>query len=114
MAPLRREWDVVRERALAAMLRSKDRGGSLETQREKLRAEVEPFLAKLGATRVLDPACGSGNFLYVSLALMKGLEKEVLDFSELHGVRFEPVVHPRQLHGIETNPYAHELASIVI
>jgi len=114
MQPLRREWVEVRERAIEAMLRSKERGGSEDTQREKLRAEVEPFLKKLGSIRVLDPACGSGNFLYVSLALLKGLEKEVLGFSELHGVRFEPVVHPRQLYGIETNPYAHELASIVI
>ena len=63
---------------------------------------------------VLDPACGSGNFLYVSLALLKGLEKEAIAWAGLQGVRFEPRVHPRQLLGIEINPYAHELAAIVI
>lgn len=63
---------------------------------------------------VLDPACGSGNVLYVALALMKGLEKELIAFAALHGVAIEPRVHPKQLFGIEINPYAHELASIVI
>ena len=64
---------------------------------------------------MLDPACGSGNFLYVSLALMKALEKEVIAFSFAHGLSdFSPRVHPRQLFGIETNEYAHELASAVV
>ena len=64
---------------------------------------------------MLDSACGSGNFLYVSLALMKALEKEVIAFSFAHGLSdFSPRVHPRQLFGIETNEYAHELASAVV
>ena len=64
---------------------------------------------------VLDPACGSGNFLYVSLALLKALEKEVIAFAFAHGLDdFSPKVHPRQLFGIETNEYAHELASAVV
>jgi len=50
----------------------------------------------------------------VSLALLKSLEKEVLAFAGLHGVVLEARVHPRQMHGIEVNPYAHELASVVI
>ena len=64
---------------------------------------------------MLDPACGSGNFLYVSLALLKALEKEVIAFGEQYGVAgLTPGVHPRQLWGIETNEYAQELASAVV
>ncbi len=64
---------------------------------------------------MLDPACGSGNFLYVSLALLKALEKEVIAFGSLHDITdIGPRVHPRQLYGIEISPYAVELASVVI
>lgn len=114
MSPLRREWKRVQEAALAAMEKTRLAGGKPETERERLRQAVEPFIEKIGATRVLDPACGSGNFLYVSLALLKSLEKEVIAFAGLHGVTLRPRVHPRQLYGIEVNPYAHELASVVI
>ena len=59
--------------------------------------------------------CGSGNFLYVSLALLKALEKEVVAFATAHGLEdFTPRVHPAQLFGIEINEYAHELASAVV
>lgn len=65
--------------------------------------------------QVLDPACGSGNFLYVSLKKLLDLEKEVITFAASNGVgSFFPHVHPRQLHGIELNDYAYELAQVVI
>ena len=102
MAPLRREWETVREAAEAAREQ-----GALATA-------VAPFLERLAGVTVLDPACGSGNFLYVSLALLKGLEKEAIAWAGLRGARFEPRVHPRQLRGIEKDEYAHQLASMVI
>lgn len=114
MAPLRREWERLREAAIAAMENVRLAGAKPDTERGRLRATVEPFLKRLSEISVLDPACGSGNFLYVALALLKSLEKEVIAFAGLHGVDLEPRVHPRQLHGIEVNPYAHELASVVI
>ena len=104
MAPLDREWEEVRSQAEAQLSKTP----------KKAAKTLKDFLARLGNVRVLDPACGSGNFLYVSLALLKALEKEVMAFAGLHGIDLSPVVHPRQLHGIETNPYAHELAAIVI
>ena len=53
------------------------------------------FQERLVRVKVLDPACGSGNFLYVSLALMKALEKEVVAFATAHGLDdFVPRVHP--------------------
>lgn len=71
MSPLRREWKRVQEAALGAMEKTRLAGGKPETERERLRQTVEPFIEKIGATRVLDPACGSGNFLYVSLAFVE-------------------------------------------
>ncbi len=65
--------------------------------------------------RVLDPACGSGNFLYVSLKELLDLEKEVSSFMGMVGLTpFFPEVSPEQLYGIETSPYAHELAQVAV
>ena len=64
---------------------------------------------------MLDPACGSGNFLYVTLQKLKDLEKEVIVFGD--GARppgFFPRVGPWQLYGIEINPYAYELAQMTV
>ena len=114
MAPLRREWEAVRGAAEEAAKQARLHGATDDTQRERVRERVEPFLERLANVTVLDPACGSGNFLYVSLALLKGLEKEAIAWAGLRGARFEPRVHPRQLHGIEKDEYAHQLASMVV
>ena len=114
MTPLRREWETVREAAEAAREQARLRGATDDTQRERVRETVAPFLDRLAGVTVLDPACGSGNFLYVSLALLKGLEKEAIAWAGARDVSFEPRVHPRQLHGIEIDPYAHQLASMVV
>ena len=114
MAPLRREWDAVREAAEEAAKQARPHGATDDTQRERVREKIAPFLERLANVTVLDPACGSGNFLYVSLALLKGLEKEAIAWAGLRGARFEPRVHPRQLRGIEKDEYAHQLASMVV
>ena len=66
------------------------------------------------AVTVLDPACGSGNFLYVSLQLLLGLEKEVITFATQLGFAFKPQVAVPQLKAIEINPYAFELAQVSV
>ena len=65
---------------------------------------------------MLDPACGSGNFLYVALKRLLDLEKEVSLFAAQHArlSGLLPQVQPGQLYGIEINTYAHELASVVV
>ncbi|HLX62424.1 MAG TPA: DNA methyltransferase [Planctomycetota bacterium] len=63
---------------------------------------------------MLDPACGSGNFLYVSLNLLKELEKEVVILAAKCGHSLMRFVDPQQLFGIEINPYAAELARLVV
>ena len=71
-------------------------------------------------TRVLDPACGSGNFLYVALEHMKRLEGEVLDTLHALGETQQALEHtgltvdPHQLLGIEVNPRAAVIADLVL
>ena len=115
MHPLRQAWEREKERAAAYVDWQVLPEGEQEFPRDRLHGILSRFLARLATIRVLDPACGSGNFLYVSLALLKALEKEVIAFGEQYGVAgLTPAVHPRQLLGIETNEYAQELASAVV
>ena len=76
-----------------------------------VRATRDSFLARLREFRVLDPACGSGNFLYVALKLLKDIEHQVNVEAEALGVPLvAPEVGPANLLGIELNPFAAELA----
>ena len=76
---------------------------------------LQRFLEDLSRIKVLDPACGSGNFLYVTLQKLKDLEKQVILYAGERGLgSFLPYVGPWQLYGIEINPYAHELAQMTV
>ncbi|MEO3997586.1 DNA methyltransferase [Mesorhizobium sp. CAU 1732] len=110
MEPLRADW----QRALKQAEDAKDRGderGAVEI--------IRGFHRALCATRVLDPACGTGNFLYVSLELMKKLEGEVLEtlarlgVTETLGLEGE-TVDPHQFLGMELNPRAAAIAELVV
>ena len=74
------------------------------------------FLERLRAVRVLDPACGSGNFLYVALQRLKDLEHQVIQWGAetLRLTGGFPEVGPQNVLGIELNPYAAELARVSI
>ncbi len=73
------------------------------------------FLERLRAFRVLDPACGSGNFLYLSLLSLKDLEHRVNLEAETLGLPLAfPTVGPECVKGIEINPYAAELARVSV
>ena len=65
---------------------------------------------------VLDPACGSGNFLYLALKALKDLEREAILWGSLTlGTAMQlPQVGPEAVRGIELNSYAAELARVVI
>jgi len=106
MVPLRREWESLKRQLATAYTKGK----GTAAQREKLAA----FQKKLSQTTVLDPACGSGNFLYVSLQLLLGLEKEVITYATQLGFKFTPQVDVQQLNAIEINPYAFELAQVSV
>ena len=115
MKPLRDQWEETTSSTQPYLDWEGRHGQERDHMRERLHALLSEFQDRLAAMTVLDPACGSGNFLYVSLALLKALEKEVIAFAFAHGLDdFTPRVHPRQLFGIETDEYAHELASAVV
>jgi type II restriction/modification system DNA methylase subunit YeeA len=76
---------------------------------------LNEFLARLRSFRVLDPACGSGNFLYLALYSLKDFEHRVLLEAEALGFeRPVPSIGPDAVLGIEINPYAAELARISV
>lgn len=114
MEPLSAEWNALRAEIAETVSKASPTRGVSEAARQRLRAKLLALGRKLSTIRVLDPACGSGNFLYVALAMLKELEQQVIAEAATLGVKIEPKVHPRQLYGIEVNPYARELASIVI
>jgi type II restriction/modification system DNA methylase subunit YeeA len=106
MAPLRREWSALKSSLASAFAKAK--GSSAD------RAKLTAFHSKLASITVLDPACGSGNFLYVSLKLLLDLEKEVIAFATQIGFTFRPRVNVQQLKAIELNAYAFELAQVAV
>src|SRR5208282_1977712 len=106
MAPLRREWAALKASLLSAYKRGKGTPAD--------RARLAAFLGKVRALIVMDPACGSGNFLYVSLQMLLDLEKEVITFGAQLGFSFKPEVGVHHLRAIEINPYAYELAQVTV
>lgn len=105
--PLREDWRAAREEAVAAANRA---------DLKQARALVRAFHQKLCAVRVLDPACGSGNFLYVTLEHLKRLEGEVLELLRRFGEKQDPAVtvDPHQLLGLELNERAVPIAELVL
>ena len=102
MKPLRREWDDVRQEIEDGIA-----GGNADAARGMLDA----FRERLAGVTVLDPACGSGNFLYIALRSLLDLEKQVIDYAaELGWHGLTPTVSPSQMMGIEIDHYAAELA----
>ena len=78
-------------------------------------SELRAFLDRLRAYRVLDPACGSGNFLYLALLALKDLEHQVMVEAETLGLQREfPQIGPEAVFGIEINLYAAELARVSV
>ncbi len=116
MQPLQRRWDEVRAKAEEYL--ATEQTGSAKTiekrRNEAVDGPIAEFLHELHSLRVLDPACGSGNFLYVALQSLKDLEHEVVTFAEQVGAPGLRLLGPRQFYGIEINPFARELASTVV
>ncbi len=109
--PLRGDWDLVR-----AEVQQLVEAGKVEDAQKRVLA----FHQRLCRTRVLDPACGTGNFLYVTLDLFKRLESEVLALLVELGYRQLGLemkdyrVTPEQFLGIEVKRWAKEIAELVL
>lgn len=114
LEPLRDRWTIVQAEVNQVL-------GEEPTKKQIKEAQdlLEGFLTELRQVRVLDPACGSGNFLYVTLDLIKQLESEVFqrlaDVVGADQLRLEiEQVNPSQFLGIEINPRAAAIADLVI
>ncbi len=125
LRPLLAEWAAIRakiEHLIASapketaekLLRGKELGARTKAMNEA-EALHRGFVERLKAFRVLDPACGSGNFLYLALLSLKDLEHRANLEAEALGLpRGFPSVGPECVKGIELNPYAAELARVSV
>jgi hypothetical protein len=115
--PLREEWEIVQ-----AEVRQIIAGGKADDDRKAMVAARKPvyaFYDRLRKLRILDPACGSGNFLFVALDLLKRLENEILDLLHDLGDMAVFVTHgdpisPEQFLGIEVKAWAKEITELVL
>jgi hypothetical protein len=115
--PLRAEWDNVRVQVINLFS-----GADAEANRKvaaEARKIVNAFYDRLRSTRVLDPACGSGNFLFVALDLFKRIENEVIDLLDSLGddraiTTYGRMITPEQFLGIEIKPWAKEITELVL
>ena len=119
--PLLAEWEAEKER-IAAAIAKEDKARPRSRRRRKRPVKIAPsqgllnaFLKRLHDFTVLDPACGSGNFLYLALHALKDIEHRVQLEAESMGLeRGFPAVGPANVRGIEINAYAAELARVSV
>jgi hypothetical protein len=113
--PLHREFAAMQTR-VTQLLTSGGRVTRATRDEENPTTVFEAFLERLRRVRVLDPACGSGNFLFVTLKALKDLEWEAIQYgSRVLGTPMQlPRIGPEAVMGIEINAYAAELARVTI
>ncbi len=111
--PLLREWATAREAIAALLQKSKKRAD--KAWRDAAALHIG-FLQRLAAYRVLDPACGSGNFLYLALKCLKDVEHLANTEAEALGLERQVALFtgPANVLGIELNEYAAELARVTV
>lgn len=110
-APLLEKWEGVKTVISVGC----EQGASSKDYKKSLSA-YNGFLSQLGKFQVLDPACGSGNFLYLALEALRNIERQVhLDALEF-GLPAELFLKtgPHNIRGIEKNEYAAELARVTV
>jgi len=116
MRPLRHQWEEL-QATIAPKLQELEGLTQLERQLAKGRIEATlyQFAYELSTKVTLDPACGSGNFLYVALGQMLDLEKDLYTYATGVGLTPpKPAIKPQNFLGIEKNPFAAELARVVL
>ena len=115
--PLLAEWERVKAEIAEALDRADGARSRAVATRQRGQADrlLRVFLEGIRDFTVLDPACGSGNFLYLALQALKDLEHRVQLEADAMGLQREfPRVGPANAKGIEINPYAAELARVAV
>jgi type II restriction/modification system DNA methylase subunit YeeA len=111
--PLSAEWQAAKEKIATLLAKSKKQG---DKAYKDAAAIFQHHLEHLRNYRVLDPACGSGNFLYLALKALKDLERRANTEAEALGLQRQVgiEVSPANVLGIELDPYAAELARVTV
>jgi len=111
--PLRAEWHQACGAIKAHLAKSKKYGDKAYKDASKV---FHTYLERLRNFRVLDPACGSGNFLYVALKLLKDLEHAANIDAQDCGLQRQVSIEcsPANVLGIELDAYAAELARVTV
>ena len=111
------EWETAKTEIASSLEKATATKSASTRTRRRREAErlLSEFLKRLRAFTVLDPACGSGNFLYLALHALKDLEHRVQLEAEALGLEREfPTIGPANVKGIEINAYAAELARVSV
>jgi hypothetical protein len=115
--PIRERWTAVQAEVLQLLESGGTKGRKATANRKVAEQRLRDFHAWLRSLTFLDPACGSGNFLYVTMHAVKRIEFEVLnELADVTGnreLRFQEV-DPSQFHGIEVKPWAREIAELTL
>lgn len=119
--PLEEEWSEAQEKIKAELAKAEDQKkkkavGEVTKAINRAKEYYNSFKVKMRDFKVLDPACGSGNFLYLSLKALKDIEhKANIQAENLFEMsKAMPEVDPRNIYGIEINSYAAELARVSV
>ena len=103
---LQRQWRQAKAEADAAQSAG-DTDGAM--------AAMQAYRRRLADVKTLDPACGSGNFLYVTLKALLDLERQAIHYQiALDRRPCPPLVNPAQMMGLEINEYAAQLAKTAL
>ncbi len=117
MKPLRERWaQALQELQVMDAQLADAAPSSYRKTRRLMEDRLNAWVQELSTVRVLDPACGSGNFLYVALRELLELWLVAARYGAERGLKtiLPQTVGPHQLYGIESDFYAHQLASIVV
>ncbi|MGJ0621549.1 MAG: class I SAM-dependent DNA methyltransferase [Methylocystis sp.] len=111
------EWETTKGEIVGAL--EKERAAKSASAKTKAHDHAvsiyRAFLDRLRRFTVLDPACGSGNFLYLALLALKDLEHRFGIEAEALGLQREfATIGPSSVKGIEINLYAAELARVSV
>ena len=109
--PLRAKWQTVK-----AVIAAGQEKGLRTREYKEAHAAYQDFLQYLHLFQVLDPACGSGNFLYLALKALRDVEKQAHIEAQELGFESELLMQtgPHNIRGIEINEYAAELARVTV
>ena len=116
LRPLTAEWDACKAEMTDLLSKNRNKDGSPgRVALARAETRLDTFMKRLDEVRVLDPACGSGNFLYLAMQGLKDLERRAIVEAAAMGLAMR-VIHcgPHNVKGIEINNYAAELARTAI